>query len=90
MAKEASARIKINKLLEEAGWRFYPEGNKPANIQLESKVAIRETDRDALGDDFTVGTALVAVLLRKSDDGYSMASNEVKYGPKKACSWKGA
>jgi len=23
--KEASARIKINKLLEAAGWRFFPE-----------------------------------------------------------------
>lgn len=38
MAKEASARIRINKLLEEAGWRFFPDGDKPANIQLESTV----------------------------------------------------
>ena len=27
--KEATARIKINKLLEAAGWRFFPEGGKP-------------------------------------------------------------
>ena len=33
-AKEATARIKINKLLEAAGWRFFADGNKPANIQL--------------------------------------------------------
>lgn len=52
MAKEASSRIKINRLLEEAGWRFFADGNKPANIQLESKVAISERELDALGDDF--------------------------------------
>lgn len=33
--KEADARIKINKLLEASGWRFFAEGNLPANIQLE-------------------------------------------------------
>lgn len=52
MAKEASSRIKINRLLEEAGWRFFADGNNPANIQLESKVAISERELDALGDDF--------------------------------------
>ena len=34
---EATARIKINKLLEEAGWRFFAENGKPANIVLEAK-----------------------------------------------------
>jgi len=33
--KEATARIKINKLLEKSGWRFFPEKNKPANICIE-------------------------------------------------------
>ncbi|MCF7734635.1 MAG: hypothetical protein K9N23_23330 [Akkermansiaceae bacterium] len=32
---EASARIKINKLLEEAGWRFFADGRGAGNIQLE-------------------------------------------------------
>jgi len=32
--KEASARIKINRLLEEAGWRFEDNKFGPANIQL--------------------------------------------------------
>ncbi|MBA4160089.1 MAG: DEAD/DEAH box helicase family protein, partial [Gemmatimonadetes bacterium] len=50
--KEATARIKINKLLEAAGWRFFPEGGKPANIRLEPAVAIKSADLDALGDDF--------------------------------------
>ena len=32
--KEATARIKINKLLEAAGWRFFQEGDTPANNQV--------------------------------------------------------
>ena len=50
--KEATARIKINKLLEAAGWRFFPEGNAPANIRLEPSVTIRSADLDALGENF--------------------------------------
>ncbi|MFY9317397.1 MAG: DEAD/DEAH box helicase family protein [Burkholderiales bacterium] len=50
--KEATARIKINKLLEAAGWRFFPEGDAPANIRLEPSVTIKSTDLDALGDNF--------------------------------------
>jgi type I restriction enzyme R subunit len=42
--KEATARIKINKLLETAGWRFFPEGDAPANIRLETTVAIKPAD----------------------------------------------
>lgn len=51
-AKEAMARIKINKLLEASGWRFFPEAGKPANIRLEPGVTIKTTDLDALGQDF--------------------------------------
>jgi len=50
--KEATARIKINKLLEAAGWCFFPEGNTPANIRLEASVTIKSSDLDALGDNF--------------------------------------
>jgi len=50
--KEASARIKINKLLEAVGWRFFPEGKLAANIQLEPKVTIKTADLDAFGNDF--------------------------------------
>ena len=50
--KEAIARIKINKLLEAAGWRFFADGNKPANIRLEPSVIIKSSDLDALGDNF--------------------------------------
>ncbi len=50
--KEAAARIKINRLLESAGWRFFAEGNAPANIRLEPSVSIKTTDLDGLGEDF--------------------------------------
>ncbi|MDI6789491.1 MAG: DEAD/DEAH box helicase family protein [Thermodesulfobacteriota bacterium] len=51
-SKEATARIKINKLLEGAGWRFFPEGSAPANIRLEPSVTIKSSDLEALGDNF--------------------------------------
>lgn len=50
--KEATARIKINKRLEEAGWRFFPDANGPANIQLEPNVKLKAEDVDSLGEDF--------------------------------------
>lgn len=50
--KEATARIKINKLLEAAGWRFFAEGSAPANIHLEPSVNIKSSDLDALGENF--------------------------------------
>ncbi len=50
--KEAAARIKINKLLEAAGWRFFADGKLPANIQLEPSVSIKSQDLDALGENF--------------------------------------
>ena len=52
MVKEATASIKINRLLEAAGWRFFPDGNGRANIQLELHVTIKTQDLDALGEDF--------------------------------------
>ena len=51
-SKEATARIKINKLLEAAGWRFFPAGNAPANIRLEPGVTLKPADLDALGENF--------------------------------------
>ena len=50
--REARARIRINGLLEAAGWRFFPEGGVPPNIRLEASVTITESDLDQLGDDF--------------------------------------
>lgn len=36
MAKEAKARIKIDRLLDEAGWRFFDTKDGPANVCLEN------------------------------------------------------
>ena len=45
-SKEAKARIKINKLLEEAGWRFEDDNNFKANIELEENVKFKDCDDD--------------------------------------------
>lgn len=47
MQKEAQARIKINKLLEESGWRFIDTAEGKANVQLETGVVF-----SSLGPDF--------------------------------------
>ncbi len=53
-SKEAKARIKINKLLEESGWRFFDDDNGSANIQLEPNVKLTQSDINAFGDDFEI------------------------------------
>lgn len=50
--KEATARIKINKLLEAAGWRFFPQKGLLSNIRLEPSVTLKPTDLDNLGENF--------------------------------------
>ncbi len=52
-AGEAQARIRINKLLEEAGWRFFANAHGPANIVLEPNIVVSPQDLEQLGDDFT-------------------------------------
>jgi len=52
MSKEARARIKINRFLEEAGWRFFDSSDGKANIVLEPSVKITKTKLSGLGDDF--------------------------------------
>ena len=46
--KEAQARIKINKLLEEAGWHLIGDGNQKANVQFETNIKIARQ----FGEDF--------------------------------------
>ena len=50
--KEAKARIKINKLFEEAGWRFFDSKLGTANVSLENNVKITEKFIDEIGNDF--------------------------------------
>ncbi|MES2219414.1 MAG: DEAD/DEAH box helicase family protein [Acidobacteriota bacterium] len=76
--KEATARIKINKLLEAAGWRFFPEGNKPANIQLELNIDITESTLDALGADFEKTSKGFIDFLLLNDRGFPLIVLEAK------------
>lgn len=52
MKNEAHARIKINQLLTEAGWRFFDNEEGKANILLENHVKITQQEIDAWGNDY--------------------------------------
>ena len=65
---EAAARIKINRLLERAGWRFFPEdgpgGVRPANICVEYGTPLLPVGLTAMGDDFQqTGRGFIDFLL---------------------------
>jgi type I restriction enzyme R subunit len=51
-AKEAQARIKINKLLESAGWRFFDDAMGKANVALEPNVKLSHDQINDLGENF--------------------------------------
>ncbi|MCE3237276.1 MAG: restriction endonuclease subunit [Gammaproteobacteria bacterium] len=86
--KEATARIKINKLLEMAGWRFFPEGNKPANIQLEPSVMVRSNDLDALGNNFEKVSRGFIDFLLLNEKGFPFIVLEAKSEDKNPLSGK--
>lgn len=71
--KEAKSRIKINKLLEEAGWRFFDNGKDKANIQLEPGVKYAE-----LGDDFENQKQGFIDFLLLDQDGRALVVVEAK------------
>lgn len=50
--KEAKARIKVNKMLEESGWRFFDDENGRANIKVEHHTKITPVYLENLGDNF--------------------------------------
>ncbi len=63
-AKEAKARIKINKLLEESGWRFFDEKGCKANVVLEPNVKLTKERFDDLGENFeTTSNGFIDFLL---------------------------
>lgn len=64
MNKEAKARIKINELLKEAGWKFFDDSEGRANIVLENNVKITESHINSLGENFeTLKNGFVDFLL---------------------------
>ena len=76
--KEATARIKINKLLEAAGWRFFQDGSAPANIRLEPSITIKSTDLDALGENFEKGSKGFVDFLLLDAKGFPLLVLEAK------------
>jgi type I restriction enzyme R subunit len=63
-AKEAKARIKINRLLEESGWRFFDTPEGKANILLENNVKLTLASLDDFGEDFEkTGNGFIDFLL---------------------------
>jgi len=76
--KEAKARIKINKLLENAGWRFFDDEDGKTNIQLENNVVITKTHFDEFSEDFEkTGKGFVDFLLL-NDKGFPLVVLEAK------------
>jgi type I restriction enzyme, R subunit len=100
MNKEAKARIKINDLLKEAGWKFFDDAEGKANIVLENNVKITENHINALGENFeTSRNGFIDFLLldkkgfpfivleAKSEDKHPLAGKEQarKYAQSQHC-----
>ena len=77
-AKEAAARVKIDRLLDEAGWRFFADANGPANVVLEAGAPLAQSDLDALGGNFEGTRRGVADYLLLDADGRPLVVLEAK------------
>lgn len=75
---EATARIKINKLLENAGWRFLADANGPANIQLELSVTLTQQALDQLGENFEKASKGFIDFLLLNEKGFPFIVLEAK------------
>ena len=78
MSKEAHARIKINKLLEESGWRFLEDAAGKANVLLESNSKLIQTDIDAFGENYEKTKKGFIDFLLLNDKGFPCAVLEAK------------
>ena len=70
MTTEAQARITINRMLEEAGWRLDRDGSgKSANVALEQRLTGKKFNpADDLGKDFeSVSNGFVDYVLQNKD-----------------------
>ncbi len=76
--KEATARIKINKLLEAAGWRFFGNDQGPANIRLEPGVELTETAFDDIGENFEKSSKGFIDFLLLNEKGFPLIVLEAK------------
>ncbi len=76
--KEATARIKINRLLEQAGWRFFDEDGGKANIRLEPGTKLIQSDLDGLGEDFQAAKRGFIDFLLLDDKNFPLIVLEAK------------
>ena len=77
-AKEATARIKINRLLEEADWRFFDDENGACNIRLESNTKITSHEMDDMGENFEKVTKGFIDFLLLDSKGFPLIVLEAK------------
>lgn len=78
MAKEAKARIKINKLLEDSGWRLLDSVEGKANVLFENNIKITKEGIDALGENFEkISNGFIDFLLI-DDRGFPLVVLEAK------------
>ncbi len=73
MQKEAKARLKINKLLEEAGWRLVDDGENKANVKVESHTRLED-----LGDNYEHAKNGYIDYLLLGSDNFPVAVLEAK------------
>jgi type I restriction enzyme, R subunit len=79
--KEATARIKINDLLKEAGWILDPSDSR-CNVQLDSNTSVLSISVDDFGDDFeNVSKGFIDYLLL-DEQGRPLVILETKSGDK--------
>lgn len=77
-AKEAKARIKINNLLTESGWRLLDDQSGKANVVLENHVKITNNVADDLGEDFEKTSNGYADYLLLDEKGFPLLVLEAK------------
>ena len=80
MPSEAQARLTINRLLDEAGWRLVPDAaGRPANVICEHRVRKRRfASTDDLGPDFQKAPGGFVDYVLRNDDGKAVALVEAK------------
>ena len=78
MQKEAKARIKINELLQNAGWRFFDDKKGKANIVLENNAKITKQVIDEFGNDFEKTKKGFIDFLLLDDKGFPLVVLEAK------------
>jgi len=76
--KEAKARIKINKLLEESGWRLLDDKNGRANVVFENHIKITQKIQDEWGEDFEQTKNGFIDYLLLDDKGFPLIVLEAK------------